>query len=313
MMGKPDFVVFPGSQMHHHCMTVARLPARKFYWDAELHISTQMAVQRWYEMDGYTVIAHVYNWETVRSATDPSLYRWFSGRFARPFALWCTQRGPFSAKESTMSDALTKLKQAVLEGDDATAAATAQQALAEGLKGLDIVNSAIVPGIQAAGQLWKENQYFLPDVVMSAEAFSAAMAVVQPTLTAEGATHTGRVLIGTVAGDMHTLGKSIVIAMLQGAGFEVTDLGVDVPVKTFLDKTAELKPDILGAGCYMSTTMLSIKDIIAGLQERGLRNQVKVMVGGVPTSQEFADEVGADAWGKDALDATAKARQLMRR
>ena len=96
-----------------------------------------------------------------------------------------------------MSDALTKLKQAVLEGDDATAAATAQQALAEGLKGLDIVNSAIVPGIQAAGQLWKENQYFLPDVVMSAEAFSAAMAVVQPTLTAEGARHTGRVLIGT--------------------------------------------------------------------------------------------------------------------
>lgn len=211
-----------------------------------------------------------------------------------------------------MSEALQKLKQAVLEGDDATAATAAQQALKEGLKGLDIVNSAIVPGIQAAGQLWKENQYFLPDVVMSAEAFSAAMAVVQPTLGA-GATKTGKVLIGTVAGDMHNLGKSIVIAMLQGAGFEVIDLGVDVPVKTFLDKTAEQKPDILGAGCYMSTTMLSMKDIIAGLKQRGLRNQVKVMVGGVPTSQEFADEVGADAWGKDALDATAKALKLMGR
>jgi len=212
-----------------------------------------------------------------------------------------------------MSEALQKLQQAVTEGEDDAAAAAAKQALQEGAKALDIVNSAIVPGIQAAGQLWKDNKYFLPDVVMAAEAFNAAMAVVQPKLTAEGAKKTGKVLIGTVAGDMHTLGKSIVIAMLQGAGFEVIDLGVDVPVKTFIDKTAELKPDIVGAGCYMSTTMLEMKDIISGLKAKGLRGKVKVMVGGVPTSQEFADEVGADAWGKDALDATAKALKLVGR
>jgi len=212
-----------------------------------------------------------------------------------------------------MSEALQKLQQAVTEGEDDAAAAAAKQALQEGAKALDIVNSAIVPGIQAAGQLWKDNKYFLPDVVMAAEAFNAAMAVVQPKLTAEGAKKTGKVLIGTVAGDMHTLGKSIVIAMLQGAGFEVIDLGVDVPVKTFIDKTAELKPDIVGAGCYMSTTMLEMKDIISGLKAKGLRGKVKIMVGGVPTSQEFADEVGADAWGKDALDATAKALELVGR
>jgi len=212
-----------------------------------------------------------------------------------------------------MSEALQKLQQAVTEGEDDAAAAAAKQALQEGAKALDIVNSAIVPGIQAAGQLWKDNKYFLPDVVMAAEAFNAAMAVVQPKLTAEGAKKTGKVLIGTVAGDMHTLGKSIVIAMLQGAGFEVIDLGVDVPVKTFIDKTAELKPDIVGAGCYMSTTMLEMKDIISGLKAKGLRGKVKIMVGGVPTSQEFADEVGADAWGKDALDATAKALKLVGR
>ncbi len=212
-----------------------------------------------------------------------------------------------------MSEALQRLKQAVIEGADDVAAEAARQALQEGVKGLDIVNSAIVPGIQGAGQLWKENQYFLPDVVMAAEAFNAAMAVVRPALGAEGAPKTGKVLIGTVAGDMHNLGKAVVIAMLQGAGFEVTDLGVDVPVKTFLDKTAELQPDILGAGCYMSTTMLSIKDILAGLQAAGLRGKVKFMVGGVPTSQEFADEVGADAWGKDALDTVAKALKLMER
>jgi len=137
--------------------------------------------------------------------------------------------------------------------------------------------------------------------------------VVQPRLSAEKAEKTGRVLIGTVAGDMHNLGKSIVIAMLQGAGFEVVDLGVDVPTQAFIDKTAELKPDIVGAGCYMSTTMLEMKEILAGLQAAGLRQQVKVMVGGVPTSQEFADEVGADAWGKDALDTADKALQLMGR
>ncbi len=212
-----------------------------------------------------------------------------------------------------MSEVLQKLKQAVIEGEDDAAGAAAKQALQEGAKALDIVNSAIVPGIQAAGQLWKDNKYFLPDVVMAAEAFNAAMAIVQPKLTAEGAKKTGKVLIGTVAGDMHTLGKSIVIAMLQGAGFEVVDLGVDVPTKTFIDKTAEIKPDIVGAGCYMSTTMLEMKDIIAGLKAKGLRSKVKVMVGGVPTSQEFADEVGADAWGKDALDATAKAVKLVER
>lgn len=212
-----------------------------------------------------------------------------------------------------MSEALEKLKQAITEGEDGTAAAAAQQALQEGARAVDIVNSGIVPGIQAAGQLWKENQYFLPDVVMAAEAFNAAMAVVQPKLGAEGAKKTGKVLIGTVAGDMHNLGKSIVIAMLQGAGFEVVDLGVDVPSKTFIARTAELQPDIVGAGCYMSTTMLEMKEIIAGLKAAGLRDKVKVMVGGVPTSQEFADEVGADAWGKDALDSAAKALKLMGR
>jgi len=210
-----------------------------------------------------------------------------------------------------MSEALQKVKQAIVAGEDDAAAAATRQALDEGAKALQIVNEAIVAGIQEAGRLWKENQYFLPDVVMSAEAFHAAMAVVEPKLAAEGAKKVGKVLIGTVAGDMHNLGKSIVIAMLQGAGFEVRDLGVDVPTQTIIEKTAEWKPDILGMGCYMSTTMLEMPLIIAALKARGLRDKVKVMVGGVTTSQEFADEAGADAWGKDALDATNKALKLM--
>jgi 5-methyltetrahydrofolate--homocysteine methyltransferase len=173
------------------------------------------------------------------------------------------------------------------------------------------VSAGIVPGIEEAGRLWKANKYFLPDVIMAAEAFNAAMAVVEPLLTGPQAQKTGRFLIGTVAGDMHNLGKSIVVAMLRGAGFEVIDLGVDVPNQAFLDKVAELKPDVLGLGCYMSTTMLEMRDVIQALKAKGLRDKVKVMVGGVPVSQAFADEVGADAWGVDALDAVAKARKLL--
>ena len=117
--------------------------------------------------------------------------------------------------------------------------------------------------------------------------------------------------MGVVAGDMHDLGKSIVIAMLTGAGFEVIDLGVDVPTETFIEKISELKPDIMGVGCYMTTTMLELKAMITFLEDNGLRDRVKIMIGGVPTTQEFADEIGADAWGKDALDAVDKAKKLM--
>jgi corrinoid protein of di/trimethylamine methyltransferase len=212
-----------------------------------------------------------------------------------------------------MPDAMERLKQAVLTGDDIEAVASAKQALADGTAALQVVNEAVVPGIQEAGRLWKENEYFLPDVVLSAEAFNAAMAVLEPHVAAGQTKAAGKVLIGTVAGDMHNLGKSIVAAMLRGAGFDVVDLGVDVPLATFLDKAAEWKPDILGLGCYMTTTMLEIKEIIRQCQQKGLRGTMKIMVGGVPTSQAFASEVGADAWGKDALDSVTKALQLVGR
>jgi 5-methyltetrahydrofolate--homocysteine methyltransferase len=210
-----------------------------------------------------------------------------------------------------MSDTLEKLKVAVVQGDDVEAAAVARQALADGIPALQVINEAVVPGIQEAGRLWKENQYFLPDVVLSAEAFNAAMAVLEPHVAAGQTRSAGKVLIGTVSGDMHNLGKSIVAAMLRGAGFDVVDLGVDVPTAAFLGKAAEWKPDILGLGCYMTTTMPTIKDIIHECQARGLRDKMKVMVGGVPTSQAFADEAGADAWGKDALDSVSKALLLV--
>ena len=210
-----------------------------------------------------------------------------------------------------MSETLKKLKKAVLEGDDDLALSLAQKSLEEGAQPLAIVNEAIVAGIQEAGELWKKNEYFQSDMIMSAEAFRAAMEVVEPNLAAGETSTAGKLVIGTIAGDMHNLGKIMVVAMLRGAGFHVIDLGEDVPTKIFIDKVKELKPDILGLGCYMTTTMAEMENVIKHLEESGLRDSVKVMIGGVPTSQGYANESGADAWGKDALDAVEKAQRLM--
>lgn len=210
-----------------------------------------------------------------------------------------------------MSKTIQELKQAIVDGDDEVAPQKAEAALAEGLAPIDIMEQGVVPGIEEAGRLWSENRYFLPDVILSAGAFKAASEIIQPKLSASSGPRKGRILMGVVSGDMHDLGKTIVIAMLAGAGYEVIDLGVDIPDQTFVDKVRELKPDILGMGAYMTTTMLLMKDVIDDLTAAGLRDQVKVMVGGVPTSQSFADEIGADAWGKDALDTVAKAATLV--
>ena len=211
-----------------------------------------------------------------------------------------------------MAETLKKLKKAVLEGEDDLALSLAQKALEEGAQPLAIVNEAIVAGIQEAGELWKKNEYFQTDMIMCAEAFRVAMEVVEPNIASGDTGTAGTFVIGTVAGDMHDLGKMMVIAMLRGAGFHVIDLGEDVPCKTFIDKVKEVKPDILGLGCYMTPTMVEMENVIKSLKESGLRDNVKVMIGGVPTSQQYADESGADAWGKDALDAVEKAQQLMK-
>jgi 5-methyltetrahydrofolate--homocysteine methyltransferase len=209
-----------------------------------------------------------------------------------------------------MPDKLQELKKAIVEGEDDLAVSLVQKALKKGSKPLDLVNKAIVPGIQEAGDLWKKNVYFQSDIVMSAEAFHGAMEVVKPLLTTKDTGIVKKVVIGTVAGDIHNLGKIIVIAMLQGAGFHVIDLGEDVPTSAFIDAVNKFKPDILGLGCYMTTTMQGMKEVVKNLKNNGLRDHVKVLIGGVPTSQEFADELGADGWGKDALDAVYKAKQL---
>jgi 5-methyltetrahydrofolate--homocysteine methyltransferase len=208
-------------------------------------------------------------------------------------------------------DIFQAIVDAVVEGEEEEAARLVSQALATDLPPLDILQKGMVAGIVKTGELWKANEYFLPDVILAADAFKAGMAPLEPHLHRGTDGHgNAKFVIGVVAGDMHDLGKSLVTAMLQSAGFEVIDLGIDVPSEKFIEAVKEHKPDIVGMGAYMTTTMLEMKTIIAELESQGLRDGVKVMVGGVPTSQEFADEVGADAWGKDALDAMHKALEL---
>jgi corrinoid protein of di/trimethylamine methyltransferase len=210
-----------------------------------------------------------------------------------------------------MPEKYAEISKAIVDGEDVIATNLVKEALAEGLPALDILNQGVVAGITRTGELWKANQYFLPDVILSADAFKAAMLPLEPKLKeGAGGKKIHKFVIGVVQGDMHDLGKSLVIALLQSAGFEVVDLGIDVPREKFIEAVREHKPAILGMGAYMSTTMLEMKDIIAELEKQGLRNGLKVMVGGVPTSQEFADEVGADAWGKDAMVTMEKALKL---
>lgn len=209
------------------------------------------------------------------------------------------------------SSTLDKLKKAVLEGDDEIAQGLVKKALKEKIEPLKIVSEGIVPGIQEAGELWKQNVYFYTDIILCAEAFRLAMEVIEPKLSKEEIGTSGTILIGTVAGDMHNLGKIMVNATLRGGGFNVIDLGEDVSQDTFIQKIKEFNPNILGLGCYMTTTMLEMKEIVNRLNSEGLRNKVKVMIGGVPITQEYAEEIGADAWGKDAFDSVEKAKKLM--
>ena len=208
-------------------------------------------------------------------------------------------------------DTLENLKQAIVEGDPDLAEQLAKEILDSGADILNAINNAVVPGINQAGELWKQNEYFISEVVLSGEAFKSAMSILEKNPQIQNRKKIGKFLICTVEGDMHDLGKSIVVTMLKGAGFEVLDLGVDVSISTFIEKTKEFKPDIVGLGAYMSTTASTMKDYVQALVDNGLRNDVKVMMGGARTSDVYVKKLGADAWGIDGVETAERALKLM--
>ncbi len=205
---------------------------------------------------------------------------------------------------------LQAMRQSVLDGDENQAAALAGQALEAGMKPLTAIEEGFVPGIRKTGELWEEGEYFLPELVTAAQAMKGAMAVLQPSLEgAAGGKTLGKVVIGTVQGDIHDIGKTLVGTMLAANGFEVSDEGADVPVERFVAKAQEIGADLVCASALLTTTMTVQRDLIAGLREVGL--DTKVMVGGAPVGQAWADQIGAAGFADNAVAAVEVARSLV--
>jgi corrinoid protein of di/trimethylamine methyltransferase len=207
---------------------------------------------------------------------------------------------------------LSALGKAVLDGSDPDAGALAREALAAGIPPLEAIDSGLVPGIREAGRLWDEGEYFLPELVASAQAMKAAMAVLQPALGGGGGGRgLGRVVIGTVEGDIHDIGKTLVATLLAANGFEVYDEGADVSPARFVEKARSVGADLLCASALLTTTMSRQKDLIAAVREAGLT--AKVCVGGAPVTRAWAESIGADGFADNAVAAVSLARRLVGR
>jgi 5-methyltetrahydrofolate--homocysteine methyltransferase len=204
-----------------------------------------------------------------------------------------------------------QLQQAIIEGDGSSAAALTQALLAQGASAREVLDQALVPGMEVVGRRMKTGECFIPEVLLSARVMQAALDTLKPHL-AEGDSGTvGTFLIGTVEGDLHDIGKNLVAMMLQGAGFEVVNLGTGVTPGQFVAAVKEHGPRILGMSALLTTTVPKMKATIEALTAAGLRDSVKVMVGGAPVTQAFADEIGADGYGANAGGAVERAKSLI--
>ncbi|MBZ5685094.1 MAG: corrinoid protein [Acidobacteriia bacterium] len=210
-------------------------------------------------------------------------------------------------------DHFSSMRQSIIDGAPDTASSLAQEAVASGIPPIDAINNGFVPGMHDVGEQFARGQMFLPDMMASAEAMRAAMAVLDPELKKLGTERpmAGIVLLGTTKGDIHEIGKILVGTMLTAHGFQVHDLGVDVAGDKFAAKARELKADIVGVSALLTTTMRNQKGVVEALEKDGLRSQVKVMVGGAPVTRRWAEEIGADGYAKDAMSAVALAQELM--
>ena len=208
---------------------------------------------------------------------------------------------------------LEKLAEAVKSGNAESSKDLTKKALEMNLDPIVLIEEGLAKGLRAVGEAFGKGELFLTDLMFAAEAMKGAVLLVEPVLQSRNKQRKfkGSVLIGTVEGDIHDIGKSIVAATLEASGFNVIDLGSDVPNSIFLSKSEELKPDIVGMSALLSTTMLQQKLVTEGLASRGLREALKVMIGGAPVSAQWATEIGADAYGVDADDAAKKALQLV--
>ena len=204
-----------------------------------------------------------------------------------------------------------ELKQAISEGDEIKADEITAKALEEGAAPKDLLEKGAVAGIYEAGRLWQEGTYFLPDIILATEAYKEVMKRIEPLLKSGDVSYKGKVVIGSIEGDAHDIGKNIVIALLRSASYEVVDLGVDVPLASFVDKAREVEADVLGMGAYMTTTMRGMEEVMRLLAEAGLRDRVKVIVGGAAVTRDYAGQIGADGYGDNAAETVELVDRLL--
>lgn len=211
-----------------------------------------------------------------------------------------------------MTDFLNSISQAVQNGDDKQAVEVAGKALENGIPAQDILEKGMVPGIQALGKLFKDGKAYLPEILVSCRAMSRGVEVLKPHLVGVTISNKGTVVVGTVEGDMHDIGKNLVKLMLESNGFRVEDLGADVVPDAFVKAAQENNADIVAMSALLTMTMVCMPDVIDALKEAGLRDRVKIMIGGAPITREFADEIGAEGFAEDCASAVDEATRLMK-
>lgn len=208
-----------------------------------------------------------------------------------------------------MEDPLKPLYEAVLKGDAATARAVTEQALAAGIEPFRVVNDFMVPAMDEVGRRFECSEYFVPELLLAARAMKAALELVRPLLAKSGVEPLARVVVGTVRGDLHDIGKNLVAALLEGGGFEVIDLGVNVAPEKFIEAVKARNATMVAMSALLTTTMPAMKATIDAFKEAGLRDQVKIFVGGAPITQKFADDIGADGYSENAPGAVTLAKR----
>jgi 5-methyltetrahydrofolate--homocysteine methyltransferase len=206
---------------------------------------------------------------------------------------------------------LERIAQALQQGDDQQVGRLAAEALAAGIPAGDVLHKGLVAGMNVVGEQFRLREIFLPDVLLSARAMYAGLDVLKPHLASEGVASRGKVVLGTVKGDLHDIGKNLVGIMLKGAGFEVIDLGHDVAPEAFVDAAVRAEAPLIGMSALLTTTMTRMRDVVALLRERGLAGKVRTIVGGAPVSAEFAREIGADDYACDAATAVDRVVALL--
>jgi 5-methyltetrahydrofolate--homocysteine methyltransferase len=205
---------------------------------------------------------------------------------------------------------LKQLHDAIVEGNAPVARKVTEQALAEKVDPQKLVQEYMIPAMAEVGRRYEAGDYFVPELLIAARAMKGSLELLRPLLAARGAQPAGRVAIGTVKGDLHDIGKNLVAAMLEGAGYEIIDLGVDVSPEKFISAVKEKKAGIIAMSALLTTTMTSMKTTIDAINSAGIRPQVRIMIGGAPVTQKYADEIGADGYSSNANGAVALVRKL---